>query len=387
MRTIGVVTTSRADYGIYRPVLHAIQEDPGLRLRLLVSGTHLSPQFGFTVKEIEADGYEIAERIEILIASDTPEAVAKSMGLALMGFAQVFNRWQPDILLVSGDRFEMLSAALAAVPFNFPIAHMGGGDVTIGAIDDGLRHSLTKISHLHFPETDEARTTIVQMGEEPWRVTVSGAPSLENLLNAQLLTSGQLERQFPFRVSRPFLLVTYHPVTRQYREAGYQISQLLAALQEANLPVLFTMPNADTANDPIRKQILEFVAARESAWCVENLGSIAYFSVMALAEAMVGNSSSGIAEAASFHLPVVNVGIRQEGRMRARNVIDVGNASGEILAGIHRALDPEFRDSLHGLVNPFASECPSAVIVEKLKSVPIDANLMLKRFHRVANVF
>src|ERR1019366_6977944 len=247
----------------------------------------------------------------------------------------------------------MSAAALAAVPFNIPIAHMGGGDVTVGAIDDALRHSLTKLCHLHFASTEEYARRIIQMGEEPWGVCVSGEPNLDSLAAMRLLTREELETKNQFRLSEPFLLVTYHPVTLQYRESGWQIDQLLSALQECGMPVIFTMPNADTANQPIRKRINQFVGTHPSAWSVESLGLESYLSMMALAAAIVGNSSSGILEAASFNLPAVNIGIRQTGRVRARNVIDVGNGSDEILGGIKRATDRKFRDSLPGLTNPY----------------------------------
>jgi len=381
VRTIGVITTSRADYGIYRPLLDAIVSDSELTLRLLVSGMHLSPEYGRTVSEIEADGFEIADRVEVLLSSDTPEAISKSMGLTLVGFAQVFARWCPDILLVSGDRYEMFAAALAAVPFKIPIAHLGGGDLTEGAIDDVLRHSLTKISHLHFTDTEEAARRVIQMGEESWRVIVSGEPSLDNLRTARLLTREQLEANYPFRLSDPFLLVTYHPVTLQYELAGWQIEQLLNALQECGMPVIFTMPNADTANQSIRNKIKRFVANTPSAWLVTNLGTEVYFSLMTLASAIVGNSSSGIVEAASFKLPAINVGIRQAGRVRAQNVIDVGNKSQEIVAGIKRAIDPKFRDLLRELVNPYGTGDAVPRIVSKLKEVKIDDRLLQKRFY------
>lgn len=381
MRTIGVVTTSRADYGACRPVLQAIQSDSDLRLNLFVSGMHLSPGFGFTVSAIEADGFEVADRVEVLLSSDTPEAIGKSMGLGLIGFAQVFNRRRPDILVVVGDRFEMFAAALAAVPFNIPIAHLGGGDVTVGAMDDALRHSLTKLCHLHFAGTEEYANRIVQMGEEPWRVCVSGEPNLDSLATMRLLKREELEMKHPFRLSGRFLLVTYHPVTLQCRATAWQIDQLLSALQECGMPVLFTMPNADTANQQIRERINQFVKTHSSAWSVESLGLESYLSMMALAAAIVGNSSSGILEAASFNLPAVNIGIRQAGRVRARNVIDVGNAREEILDGIKRATEREFRDSLRGLTNPYATGCAVPRILDKLKSVEIDDRLLQKRFY------
>lgn len=384
MRTIGVVTTSRADYGACRPVLQAIQNDPNLRLCLFVSGMHLSPGFGLTVSAIENDGFGISDRVEVLLSSGTPEAIGKSMGLGLIGFAQAFNRRRPDLLIVVGDRFEMFAAALAAVPFNIPLVHMGGGDVTIGAFDDSLRHSLTKLCHLHFASTDEYARRIIQMGEEPWRVCVSGEPNLDSLTAMRFLTREELAAKYPFRLSEPFLLVTYHPVTLQYRDAGWQIDQLLTALHDSGIPMVFTMPNADTGNQTIRERIKEFVETHSSSWSVESLGMESYLSMMALAAAMVGNSSSGIIEAASFDLPAVNIGIRQAGRIRARNVIDVGNAREEILGGIKQATDRKFRDSLRGLANPYATGCAVSRILEKLKSVELDERLLQKHFHDLA---
>ena len=299
---------------------------------------HLSPEYGLTVREIEGDGYEIAERVEVLIASDTAEAISKSMGLGVIGFAQVFSRWRPDILIVLGDRFEMHAIALAALPFKIPIAHLSGGELTEGAIDDVLRHSLTKLSHLHFVSTQEYAHRVIQLGEEPWRVVVSGEPGLDNVRTLKLLSRSEIEARFEVQIDRPFLLVTYHPVTLEYEQTEWQIGELLAALLETRLPVIFTWPNADTGNRIIRAKLEQFVAANSSSRLVANFGMQAYFSVMNLAAAMVGNSSSGIVEAASFQLPVVNVGTRQHGRVRARNVIDVGYGRDQISAGIQQAL-------------------------------------------------
>jgi UDP-hydrolysing UDP-N-acetyl-D-glucosamine 2-epimerase len=381
LRTIGVVTTSRADYGIYRPLLDAIQNDPELRLRLLVSGMHLSPEYGLTVTEIEADGYEIAERVEVLIGSDTSEAISKSMGLAVIGFAQVFSRWRPDILVVSGDRFEMYAVAVAALPFKIPIAHLSGGELTEGAIDDVLRHGLTKLSHLHFVSTQEYARRVIQLGEEPWRVIVSGETGLDNLRSVNMLSRSELEARYQLQLDRPFLLVTYHPVTLEYESAGWQIGELLAALREAGLPVIFTLPNADTGNRIIREKLEQFVIADGSSKLVGNFGIQAYFSLMRFAAAMVGNSSSGIVEAASFQLPVVNVGTRQDGRVRSRNILDVGYHRTEVLEGIQRAVDPQFRASLKGLVNRYGDCNASSVIVQRLESVPLGDTLVRKKFH------
>ena len=380
MRTIGVVTVSRSDYGIYLPVLKRIQEEPELRLHLIVSGMHLSPEFGLTERAIEQDGFEINERIEMLLSSDTPEGIAKSMGLGTIGFAQAFARFLPDILVVLGDRFEMYAAALAALPFKIPVAHIHGGELTEGAFDDALRHSITKLSHLHFVSTQEYARRVKQLGEEPWRITVSGAPSLDNIDSIDLLGTHELEDKYGLRLDRPQLLVTFHTVTLEYEQTKWQVGELLAALNSCEMPVVFTMPNADTNSSVVIRIIEEFVRRNPSARIVDNLGTRGYFSLMAVAAVMVGNSSSGIIEAPSFRLPVVNIGTRQNGRVRARNVIDVGYTSEEIVEGIKEAVSAEFRESLHGLVNPYGSGQASDKIVKTLKTVALDDRLIKKRF-------
>ncbi len=383
MRTIGVVTTGRSDYGNYRPLLEEIRRDPTLDLRLLVSGMHLSAQHGSTVHTIEEDGFEIAERIEMLLSSDTPQGISKSVGLGVIGFAQLFAGWRPDILVVFGDRFEMHAAALAALPFKVPVAHISGGELTEGAIDDALRHSLTKLSHLHFPATKEYARRIMQLGEEPWRVVVAGEPSLDQLHTLQLLPREELQRRFVLRLDRPFVMVTYHPVTLEYERAGYQVTELLAALDASGMPAVFTMPNADTGNQAIRERIQRFVADHEDSRLVDNFGIHAYFSMMRLAAVMVGNSSSGIVEAASFELPVVNVGTRQNGRVRARNVIDVSYSREDIVRGIMKAISPEFRASLRGLVNPYGAGNASRTITDRLRTVELGDKLIRKKFYNL----
>ena len=380
MRNIAVVTTSRADYGHLLPLLRLIDNDPDLALRLIVSGTHLAETHGRTITEIERDGFAIADRIPILSESDSPVAIAAAMGRAVTGFGEVFARNRPDILVVMGDRFEMHAAALAALPFTIPVAHISGGDVTEGAIDDALRHSMTKLSHLHFVSTEESAQRVLQMGEEPWRVFNCGELSLDNLATLQLLSREELESEFKVRLPDPFLLVTYHPVTLEFEQSEYQIAQLLGAIESSGLAAVFTMPNADTANRVIGDAIRDFTAHHPKTCYVDNFGMRAYFSVMALATAMAGNSSSGIFEAASFKLPVVNIGTRQDGRLRPGNVIDCGYSSAEILAAIRKAVSGEFRSSLANLVNPYGCGNASAQIAHQLKTVPLQHELIRKRF-------
>ena len=384
VRTVGVVTVARSDYGIYLPVLRKIEPEPDLDLMVYVGGMHLSPEFGMTVDAIEADGFVPAERIEMLLSSDSPGGVAKSIGLGVIGFAQAFGRSRPDILLVLGDRFEMYVAALAALPFKIPVGHIHGGEITEGAIDDALRHSLTKLSHLHFVSTEQYGDRVIQLGEEPWRVTVSGAPSLDNLHTISLLQADELKARYGLGFDQPPLLVSFHPVTLEYEQTRWQMQELLAALEASKLPIVFTMPNADTSGRTIARMIENYCARHPGAQLVVNLGTQGHFSMMAVAAAMVGNSSSGIIEAPSFELPVVNIGTRQRGRVRGANVVDVDYNRDSIIVGLNEALDPSFRAQLRGIPNPYGTGMASDKIVEVLKVVDFDERLLRKRFHDMA---
>jgi len=377
---VGAVTGARSDYGIYRPLLQAMSDDSFFGLRLFVTGMHLSQEFGHTVDTIVTDGFRVDERVEMLLSSDTPEGIAKSMGLGTIGFAQAYARCRPDLLMVLGDRFEMHAAALAALPFKIPVAHIHGGELTEGAIDDALRHSITKMSHLHFVATEEYGRRLVQMGEEPWRVTVCGAPSLDNLRSVKLLSRNELEVKLGMSLEGAPLLVTYHPVTLEYERTEWQVGELLAALQQFDFPIVFTLPNADTHGRVIAQKIREFVNDRPTARFINSLGIQMYFSLMACALAMVGNSSSGIVEAPSFVLPVVNIGTRQRGRVRGPNVIDVGYAREEIIEGIKKAAREEFRTSLKGILNLYGSGNAAGIVMARLKEVTLNERLVVKKF-------
>lgn len=386
MRQIGVVTVARSDYGIYLPVLRRIENDPDLGLCLIAGGMHLSPEFGLTIQQIERDGFEVRERVEMLLSSDSPEGVAKSVGLGVIGFAQAYARLQPDILLVLGDRFEMFAAAAAALPFRIPIAHLHGGESTEGAIDEALRHSISKMSHVHFVSTETYRQRLIQMGEEPWRVMMTGAPGLDNFSSFRCLSAAELEREHGLDLSSPFLLVTYHSVTLEYEQTPYHLAELLAALDDVGMSVVFTFPNADTSGRQVIDAIQRFCETHPQARTVVNLGSEAYVSMMRQAAAMVGNSSSGVIEAASFELPVVNIGSRQRGRLHGANVIDVGNDRSDVCAAIRRAVSPAFRASLAGMTNPYGDGRASERIVSRLREVSIDDELLMKRFHELRPV-
>jgi UDP-hydrolysing UDP-N-acetyl-D-glucosamine 2-epimerase len=385
LRSVGVVTTARSDYGIALPMLRAIEADPKLEIRLIVGGMHLVREFGHTIDAIHRDGFPIADRIEMMLASDTPLGVAKSIGLGVMSFAESYARARPDVLLVVGDRFEMHAAVLASLPFGIPVAHVHGGEVTEGAIDDSLRHGITKIAHLHFTSTQESARRVVCMGEEPWRVTVSGAPSLDNLQSVRPLSASELEERLHFPFEPAPLLVTYHPVTRELDRMTTQVDALLEALDLSKMPILFTAPNADSGGRYIAKRIEAFVAMHDASRLFDNFGTDVYFGVMRAAAAMVGNSSSGIIEAASFALPVVNLGSRQAGRTRSRNVVDVESDedAGAIVAAIVVATGDSFRDALRDLQNPYAHGGAAAKIVGRLRDEPLDAKLLRKKFHDV----
>ncbi len=380
MRTIAAVTSSRADYGIYRPVMRRIEEDAELDLAVVATGAHLSPAFGMTVRDIEADGFALRERVEIEMASETPRGMAETMAAFTSGFAELFDRFRPDILVLQGDRFELHAVAVAALPFGIPIAHLHGGEVTEGAMDDALRHALTKMAHLHFVATEEYGRRVRQLGEEAWRVTISGAPSLDNIDLFDLPDREEIARDFDLDIDAAPFLITFHPVTREYDATAEQIGELLAAIEGWQAPLVFTSPNADMGGGIIRAAIADFVARAPGRWMIENMGTRNYFGLMKIAEVMIGNSSSGIIEAASFDLPVINVGSRQIGRLRAPNVIDVPCREADIRGAIDRARGATFRRSLNGLENPFGDGRAAERIVEVLKTVALDDRLVIKRF-------
>ena len=340
-----MISVARSDYSILLPILREIERAEELSPRLVASGTHLSPEFGMTVNAMIEDGFDPVDRIETHESSDGPEDIAKATAKGVAGFAAFYARENPEILLLMGDKFEMFAAAVAALPFRIPIAHIHGGELSQGAIDDAMRHAITKLSHLHFTATAEARDRVIQLGEEPWRVTVSGAPALDNLNHIELLSAKALELRFGVATDPAPLLVTFHATTLEYEDTERDTSALLDALSECGLPVIFTHPNNDTKGHRITAMIETFVARRERAWLVSNLGTQGYFSLLGLSAAMVGNSSSGIIEAASFGLPVVDVGNRQRGRQHGENVIHCAPRTDAIKAAVERAVSPAFRVS------------------------------------------
>jgi UDP-hydrolysing UDP-N-acetyl-D-glucosamine 2-epimerase len=379
VRRIAIVTVARSDYSYWKPVLHELKRRGATPL-LLAGSAHFSTEFGDSVEVIEADGFKVDARIQTGSTDDSAEAVARAMGSSLQSCAEAYAALKPDIVGVLGDRYEMFAAAAAAVPLGIPLAHVAGGERTDGAIDDAFRHAMTKLSQLHFVAHQDYARRIIQMGEEPWRVTVSGAPTLDNLRNIKLFTQSELEKRFGIDLRVPVALVTYHPVTRELESGAAQMDALLGALADSGLPCVVTAPNADPSYRDLLDKVSRFVASDSRHRLVRNFGTVGYYSMMQHAAMMVGNSSSGIIESASFKLPVVNVGSRQAGRLKPRNVIDVGNERASIVEGIRRAATSDFPRSLGDLVNPYGNGHAAEQIVERLLTVPLGRQLMTKRF-------
>ncbi len=377
-RTIAVVTSSRADYShLYWP-LHDLKQHPGVDLKLIVLGAHLSPQFGGTVSAIEKDGFSIAGRIECLLSSDSDVGMAKTLGVAVLGLADLLGQMRPDLLLLIADRYEMLAPAAVALTLRIPIAHIEGGEVSEGAIDDAVRNALTKMSHIHFTSTEGARARVIAMGEEPWRVHRAGAPSLDHLRRSQMLSRDQLEHDLGLDLQPPTAVVAYHPVT-MLRDTTEEADALFAALRQLDMQILFCFPNSDAGSYSLMERTKSFLSDYGDARIFVNLEAVTYWSLLRQVTVLVGNSSSGIMEAASLALPVVNVGFRQKGRERAGNVLDADPEANSIRARIEEARSPQFRERLVGLVNPYGEGRAAEKIVQVLTTTPLSAELLVKR--------
>ncbi|MEA3008004.1 MAG: hypothetical protein QOI94_3273 [Acidobacteriaceae bacterium] len=376
-RTIAVVTSSRADYShLYWP-LHDLAQHPDVELKLIVLGAHLAPQFGETVKEIEKDGFPIAARLECLLSSDTDVGMAKTLGVAVLALADLLGQMRPDLLLLIADRYEMLAPASVALTLRIPIAHIEGGEISEGAIDDAVRNALTKMSHVHFTSTEGARARVVAMGEEPWRVHRAGAPSLDHLRRSRLFDVQELEERLQVSLQIRTVVVAYHPVTI-VRDTTQEADSLFAALDNVDAQILFCYPNSDAGSHALMQRTRDFLATRSDARVYVNLDAVTYWSLLRHAALLIGNSSSGIMEAASFGLPVVNVGFRQKGRERARNVLDAEPETNAILARIEEGMSSEFRASLAGMANPYGDGHAAEKIVQVLTSTPLSGELLVK---------
>lgn len=374
-RRIAVITTSRADYShLYWP-LRELAAHPDVDLGVFVLGPHLSPAFGSTVREIERDGFPIRARIECLLSSDTDVGMAKTIGIAILGLSDALNTWRPDILLLIADRYEMLAPASTALALRIPIAHIEGGEVSQGAIDDAVRNALTKLAHVHFTSTETARRRVIAMGEEPWRVHHAGAPSLDHLRRSPLLDRQALENRLGIQLLAPSLLAAWHPVTI-LNDTNAEADAFLAALAQHRGQLLFVYPNSDAGSHALIERTHALAASRRETHIFVNLDAVTYWSLLGQVDAMIGNSSSGIMEAASFALPVVNVGMRQQGRERARNTLDVPSEGGAIRTALQRALDPSFRLSLKDMPNPYGDGTAAQTIARVLAEVPLEQLLV-----------
>ncbi len=377
-RRIGIITAGRNDFGIYLPVLQELRGHPELEPVVFATGTHMDVRFGETVRDIEAAGFAVDYSIPIVPEVDEPAAVAEAMGQGMAKFSSILGSAQLDMLMVLGDRFEMFAVASCAVPFGLPVVHLHGGEVTEGVIDEQFRHAMTKLSHLHFVSTETCRNRLLQMGEESWRVVVSGAPGIDHLTHFEPWSVERLSESLELEFNDTPLLVTFHPVTLH---AGEQVNELLAALEDyTDRPIVMTYPNSDMGCGEIILKLQKFADCHANVGLYRSLGAQRYFSMMHYADAMVGNSSSGIIEAASFGMPVVNIGDRQAGRERGSNVIDVSCERSEIKAAIVNALSVGFKKKICGMQNPYGSGDASQRIASTLASTVVDERLLRKRF-------
>jgi GDP/UDP-N,N'-diacetylbacillosamine 2-epimerase (hydrolysing) len=381
VKTICVVTGTRAEYGLLRMVMEGIQASPVLRLQIIATGMHLSPEFGMTIEAIKQDGYTVDYEVEMLLSSDTPVGVTKSMGLGMIGFADALAALQPDMVLVLGDRFELLSAVASAMIARIPVSHLHGGEKTEGAFDEAIRHSITKMSHLHFVALEEYRRRVIQLGEQPDKVFTVGGLGVDNIRRLKLLERDRLEKALDFNLEKRNLLITFHPVTLEGDTAAQHMDELLAALARLEgVGLIFTMPNADTEGRILFEKIEAFCATRCFAKAFRSLGYLRYLSCLKYADGVVGNSSSGLLEAPSFKKGTINIGDRQRGRIKASSVINCEPTRRSITGALKRLFSDEFQVSLREVKNPYGNGGASAAVVKILETTAVDG-LLKKSFY------
>ena len=382
-RRVCIVTGTRAEYGLLRWVMHGVQKAPGLQLQLLATGMHLSPEFGLTYREIEADSFQIDAKVEMLVSADTATGTAKSMGLGLIGFGDAFARLQPDLIVLLGDRFEVFAAAAAALVAGIPVAHLHGGETTEGAFDESIRHAVTKMSHLHFVAADAYRQRVIQLGEQPERVFLVGGLGIDAIQHTVLLDRAALEASMGVVLGAKNLLITFHPVTLEQQSSEHQMAELLAALgtlQDTRL--IFTMPNADNGSRALGQMVADFVASHPQACAFASLGQLRYLSCLKLVDGVVGNSSSGLAEAPSLGVGTINIGDRQLGRLKASSVIDCLPQRQAIIDAVQTLYSPAFRQTVQHTVNPYGQGGASEKIVRVLQDHPLDG-IVKKSFYNI----
>lgn len=379
-KIISILTATRAEYGLLKPIISKLNTIKEFDVRIVATGAHLSPEFGLTYQEIEKDGFKIDEKIEILLSSDTPSSISKSMGLAMISFADYFEKLSPDLLVVLGDRYETLAVATTAMNQRIPIAHLYGGETTEGAIDESVRHAITKLSYLHFTSTDEYRNRVIQLGEHPGRVYNVGAIGIENILNENLLLKEELENDLEISLSKPYAVVTFHPVTLENNSSEKQIESLLEVCKEyKNLSFIFTKANADAEGRIINQYIDRYAQYNDNISAFTSLGMRRYLSTLKYCLMVIGNSSSGLLEAPSFGIPTINIGDRQKGRIQADSVINCEPIKGDITKSINLALSDEFVQKAKKTVNPYGNGDTSNKVVEVIKDYLLNDKIDLKK--------
>lgn len=383
-RRVCIVTGTRAEYGLLYWLMREVQEDSDLELQIVATGMHLSPEFGLTYQEIEEDGFEISEKVEMLTSSDTPVGIAKSMGLGTIGFADALNRLNPDLLVLLGDRYEIFAAAQAAMVARIPIAHIHGGEVTEGAVDDSIRHAVTKMAHVHFVATAPFRRRVIQLGEHPERVFNVGSPGLDYLRHLDLMEQDELESFLGFELGDLTFLITYHPATLQTRPPEESVEELLRALDQfPEARLIFTKANADAEGRMVNQRIEQYVNEEsDRARLYSSLGQTRYLSALHYVDLVLGNSSSGLTEAPAVPVPTVNLGTRQDGRPRAESVIDCREEAGAIAESIREALSESFGNRLEDVTSPYGDGKASPRIHRHLKELPLE-DLITKSFYDV----
>lgn len=383
-RKICVVTGTRAEYGLMYWLIKFLEEDKDVELQLIVTGMHLSPEFGLTYKEIEKAGFKINKKIEMLLSSDTAIGISKSMGLAQISFAEAYGELQPDVVVLLGDRYEIFSAASAAMISNVPIAHLHGGEATEGVVDESIRHSITKMSHLHFTATEEYKRRVIQLGEDPKRVFNVGTPGLDNVSKLKLLDRKEFEESIDFGLHKKNIIITFHPVTLENNTSSSQFEELLAAISEfKDTGFIFTKPNSDTHGRIIIELIDDFVSKHSKIACAFNsLGQVRYLSALKHVDVVLGNSSSGLTEAPSFKVPTIDIGDRQRGRIKAESVIGCKPERASIVDALQTAFSDEFQEKLNSVKNPYGEGGASARIIKILKEIDY-SDILKKKFYDI----